>query len=152
MKIHALIFLAVATCTSCTRTTVTVTQSSPINGTWRMFAAKMIKGKDTTITFPVEGQEMIKILNNTHFAFFKHDLQHGKDSTKAVYDTGSGTYTLDGETYTEHLTYCNYREWEDKDFTFNLQVKKDTLIQKGIEKIEGLQVNQEIIEMYVRVP
>jgi hypothetical protein len=117
-----------------------------------MFAAKIIKGKDTTITFPVEGQEMIKVLNDSHFAFFKHDLKHGTDSATAVYDSGAGTYTLSGEIYTEHLDYCNYREWENKSFTFNLQVKQDTLIQKGIEKIDSLQVNQEIIEMYVRVP
>jgi hypothetical protein len=143
-NIYALI--AIVTITACN------TPVKPINGTWRMFAAKMIKGTDTTSTFPVEGQEMIKIINNTHFAFFKHDLKHGTDSAKAVYDTGGGTYTLVGDVYTEHLDYCNYREWEDKSFTFNLQIKQDTLIQKGIEKIEGLQVNQEIIEMYVRIP
>src|SRR4051812_14837745 len=103
MKIPVLIIAAIAACTSCTnsRTVITVTDKSPVNGTWRMFSARVIKGNDTTTTFPVEGQEMIKILNNTHFAFFKHDLKHGKDSSNNVYDTGGGTYTLDGEKYTE---------------------------------------------------
>jgi hypothetical protein len=145
MKIYVLALIVITACNA------PVKPTSPVNGTWRMFAAKMIKGKDTTSTFPVEGQEMIKVLNDTHFAFFKHDLKHGADSAKAVYDSGAGTYTLNGGVYTENLDYCNYREWENKSFTFNLQVKGDTLIQKGIEKIEGLQVNQEIIEMYVRI-
>ena len=66
------------------------------------------------------------------------------------FDAGSGTYTLDGEAYSEHLAYCNYREWENRDFHFNLRVHNDTLIQTGIEKIDSLNINQEILEIYVK--
>ena len=55
------------------------TQDSPIMGTWRLLSGKLIKGKDTTYTDYTKGQEMIKIINKTHFAFLRHDLKHGKD-------------------------------------------------------------------------
>jgi hypothetical protein len=148
MKNATLIILTVAAFLSCN----TPVQPA-VNGTWKLFASSMIKGNDTTVTYPVSGEEseMIKVLNGDHFAFFKHDLKHGKDAARVIFDSGAGRYTLKGDVYTEFLDYCNYRDWEDKTFTFNLQIKQDTLIQRGVEKIEGLNINQEIIEMYVRV-
>lgn len=122
---------------------------SSIAGTWKLVSSKIISKGDTTITFPIANQEMIKMFTDKEFAFFKHDTNHAsKDS--AVFDAGSGTYTLNGEAYSEHLTYCNYREWENRDFHFNLRVQNDTLIQTGIEKIDSLNINQEILEIYVK--
>jgi hypothetical protein len=124
--------------------------ANKLNGSWQLVSSqKIIKG-DTTTTTPKEGQEMIKIFNDTDFAFFTHDLKHGKDSATAVYSSGSGTYTLKNDKYHEHLVYCTYREWENHDFDFTLQLKKDTLIQTGIEKIDSLKIDQQIIETYVR--
>jgi len=121
-----------------------------LNGTWKLVSAKTITGKDTLITFPVKGQEMIKMFNGTHFSFFKHDLKKGK-TPAAAFDCGAGTYKLSGEDYTEHLAYCSYRDWENLDFKFKLQMKNDTLIQRGIEKIDSLHVNHEIIEIYAKM-
>lgn len=105
--------------------------------------------EDTVNTYPVPNQEMIKMFTEKEFAFFKHDINKAaKDS--AVFSAGSGTYTLNGEEYSEHLTYCNYREWENHDFHFNLKVSNDSLIQTGREKIDSLGVDQEIVEIYVR--
>ncbi len=125
------------------------TTSNSITGTWKLASSKIISKGDTTITFPVANQEMIKMFTEREFAFFKHNTNRtSKDS--AVFDAGSGTYTLDGENYSEHLTYCNYREWENRDFHFNLRVQNDTLIQTGIEKIDSLNIDQEILEIYVK--
>lgn len=121
-----------------------------LTGTWQMISAKAVTNKDTAITFSAKDQKMIKIINGTHFAFFSHDLKKGKDSA-AVFDSGAGTYSLSGNIYTEHLEYCNYREWEGRSFTFSIQLGKDTLIQRGIEKVESLNINREIIEEYVRI-
>lgn len=104
---------------------------------------------DTIDTSPVKSVEMIKIINDTHFAFFKHDLNQGK-KIEAVFDAGAGTYKLSGETYTENLEYCNLRDWENHSFDFTLKLTADTLTQRGIEKIDNLNVNREIIEIYVR--
>ena len=123
-----------------------------VAGTWRLVTAQTITKGDTVTTFPVAGQEMIKIFTaDNQFAFFRHDVNLGKDST-AYYDSGSGTYTLSGDNYSEHLAYCSARGWENKDFHFTLQVKKDTLVQKGIEKIDSLNIDHEIVEIYSRKP
>jgi hypothetical protein len=85
---------------------------------------------------------MIKIINDTHFAFFNHDLNNGKDST-AVFFGGGGKYTLKDSVYTENLEFFNNRQWENG-------IKNDTLTQKGIEKVEKLGIDRIITEKYVR--
>jgi hypothetical protein len=53
--------------------------------------------------------------------------------------------------YTEHLEYCSAREWEGNDFSFQIDIKNDTLIQSGVEKVESAGVNRINIEKYIRV-
>ncbi|MEE1946966.1 hypothetical protein VRU48_17715 [Pedobacter sp. KR3-3] len=103
-------------------------------------------------TYPVKGeiQETLKMFNGSHFSFFTHDLEKGKVKTPA-FSAGAGTYSLSGNAYSEHLIYCSYRDWENTKFKFTLTLKNNTLIQKGIEKIDSLNVNHEIIEVYVKV-
>ena len=127
-----------------------VPAASGIEGTWKLVSSIKVIKADTTATYPVKGQddEMIKIVNGSHFAFFKHDL---KKEGKPIFDSGAGTYKLTGDSYTENLDYCNYREWEGHSFNFKVSFKGDTLIQKGIEKIEKLNIDQEIVETYVKV-
>ncbi|PSL24994.1 hypothetical protein [Chitinophaga ginsengisoli] len=147
-------FIAIAmsllSCSQQQEASSAATSTSPLTGTWKLLSAKSIQGKDTTITAPVAGQETIKIFNDSYFAFFTHDLNHGADST-ATYGSGSGTYTLVKDVYSEHLEYCSYRGWENKDFSFVMQVSKDTITQSGIEKIDSLNINHEIVETYVRI-
>jgi hypothetical protein len=147
-------FIAIAisllSCSQKKEASSAATSTPPLTGTWKLISAKSIQGKDTTITAPVAGQETIKIFNDSYFAFFTHDLNHGADST-AVYGSGSGTYTLVKDVYSEHLEYCSYRGWEDKDFSFVMQISKDTIIQSGIEKIDSLNINHEIVETYARI-
>ncbi|GLU55305.1 hypothetical protein [Dyadobacter frigoris] len=135
---------------SCTEKIDTKIETAPsIAGTWTLVSSKVITKGDTVATFPVTGQEMIKIFNENTFAFFKHDLNGGKGEA-AIFDSGAGTYELKDGNYSEHLAYCNYRDWENRDFKFKLRVQNDSLIQTGIEKIDSLNVNQEIVEVYVR--
>ncbi|MDB5001592.1 MAG: hypothetical protein JWR76_2669 [Mucilaginibacter sp.] len=130
-------------------TAVKEVPSAPIQGTWKMLSAVTVTKGDSVYTYPVKGQEMIKIINNSHFAFFKHDIKGG--GSKPIYDTGAGTYKLDGDNYTENLQYCNYREWEDHSFNFKITFKGDTLIQRGIEKIDSLKIDHEIVETYIKL-
>lgn len=152
-----MIALAFASCgekkTTVTTTTVATTEGLPLTGTWKLAYSKMIKNGDTSTTYPVAGKqtEMIKMFNGSHFSFFSHDLKKGADSATAAYSSGAGTYTLTGDQYEEHLQYCSFRGWEDKHFTFTLTLQNDTLLQRGIEKIDSLHVNHEIVEAYTRV-
>jgi hypothetical protein len=125
-------------------------KSMPIVGTWRLLSGTLIEKGDTVVTDYTKDLSFIKIINDSHFAFFSHDLKNGKDSLD-VFSAGSGTYVLVDSTYTEHLEYCSAREWENHDFKFTLTLKNDTLVQQGIEVIEDAGVNRLNIEKYVRM-
>jgi hypothetical protein len=124
--------------------------NNPLIGTWQLLSGTLIEKRDTTITDYTTNVSFIKIINDTHFAFLQHDLNKGKDSA-AVFVSGGGRYSLTDSTYTESLEYCSAREWEGNDFTFTISINKDTLIQKGIEKVESAGVNRVNIEKYIRV-
>lgn len=151
MKMKLLSLILIAALFSCDKKTDTseIPAASSISGTWKLVSSKIITKGDTAITFPVKNQEMIKIFNDNTFAFFKHDT-HGAKGDSAVFEAGSGTYELKNEDYSEHLEYCNYRGWENRNFKFKLQLRNDSLIQTGIEKIDSLNIDQEIVEIYVK--
>jgi hypothetical protein len=119
-------------------------------GTWQLIDGTTIEKGNTTVTDYTKDKKFIKVINATHFAFMSHDLNKGKDSATAMYSSGGGTYELVDSTYTEHLQFCNAREWENNDFKFTVTIKNDTLVQKGVEKVESAGVDRVNIERYVR--
>jgi hypothetical protein len=123
----------------------------PLTGTWKLITGTLIEKGDTTVTDYTKNLSFIKIINKDHFAFLQHDLNKGKDTSKAVYVSGGGAYSLKDSSYTEHLEYCSDRQWEGNDFNFTITIKNDTLTQKGIEKVESAGVNRVNIERYVRM-
>jgi len=130
---------------------VTKKTSLPITGTWKLLSGSLIEKGDTTVTEYSGNKQFIKIINDDHFAFLSHDLNKGKDSATALFSAGGGRYSIKDSIYTEHLEYCNAREWENNNFTFTVTIKNDTLIQQGVEKVEGTNINRLNIEKYVRL-
>lgn len=124
---------------------------SGLDGTYKTVENTTIKGKDT-IFFQVDPTmtEMIKRFNVNNFAFFNHDLNTGQDNT-SLFVSGAGTYSWDGDKYSENLDCCIFRPWEGKQFDFKLQINGDTLIQEGLEEIPELGINEYITEKYVRI-
>lgn len=150
-KALPLIIIA-AVIVACTKESKTGTDAKlPIVGTWKLLTGTLIEKGDTTVTDYTKNLSFIKIINDTHFSFINHDLNHGKDSTSAAFSAGAGTYTLKDNNYTEHLEYCNAREWEGHDFSFTIEIKGDTLIQKGIEKVASAGIERLNIEKYIRI-
>lgn len=127
------------------------TSQIPLVGTWQLITGTHIEKGDTVVTDYTKNISFIKIINDTHFAFLQHDLSKGKDSAAAVFVAGGGSYSLNDSMYTERLEYCSAREWEGNDFSFNIEIKNDTLIQSGVEKVESAGVNRINIEKYTRV-
>ena len=126
-------------------------KTAPIVGTWELVSATSTEKDSTTSTFDPT-HKMIKILNDTHFAFLNHALESSKDSTSSTrFNAGGSTYTLVDSTYTENLDYFSDKAWENHKFEFKISIKDDTLIQKGIEKVEKLGIDHIIIEKYKRV-
>src|SRR5215831_1431942 len=101
----------------------------PLIGTWQLVIGITVTKGDSIVTDYTKGQQMIKIINDTHFAFLKHDVNTPKDSS-LHFDAGGGRYTLQGNHYTEHLDFYNDRNWEGKTFQFNVTINGDTLTQK----------------------
>jgi len=126
-------------------------EKTNIQGTWKLIEGITIEKGDSVITDYTKDKSFIKILNATHFAFIGHDLNKGKDAAAAFFSSGGGSYELNDSNYTEHLEYCNAREWENNDFHFTISIHNDTLVQQGIEKIDSIGVNRINIEKYVRL-
>ena len=152
MQKHSVFFLIFSTtlmaCTENLKKDPEVTSTTAIEGTWKLLTATVIEKGDTTITDYTKDKSFIKIINASHFAFLQHGLDKTKDSS---FSAGGGSYLLKGNSYTEHLEYCNAREWEGNDFTFTVTITEDTLVQSGVEKIEAEGINRINTEKYIRV-
>ncbi|KQR71099.1 hypothetical protein [Pedobacter sp. Leaf176] len=148
MKIKFFFFIAFTLLYACKEKTHQVANNQPnIQGTWKLISGTITDRKSGKITNYLANFNMIKIINDTHFAFLKHS-KNPEDSTG--FDAGGGTYLLNGSTYTEHLTYYKNKNWEGKTFDFKLSLAKDTLIQTGLEKVEKEGIDRVIVEKYVK--
>lgn len=146
---NILILLAVLSLFSCVNKDASKKDSDlDIQGTWQLLSATTIENGRSQTTDYSGKLKMIKMFNHTHFAFLKHSL-NPKDTSS--FDAGGGSFVLDKDDYTEHLEYYKNKDWEGKTFKFKLAIHKDTLIQKGIEKVEKAGVDRVIIEKYIKV-
>lgn len=143
------LIIAASICLVSCQSQTTTKKTPSLIGTWRLISGTSIAKGDTTVTDYTKDATMIKIINNSHFAFLKHDLNSPKDSSNH-FDAGGGSYTLAGDQYTEHLDYYSDKKWEGKTFTFTVTISNDTLTQQGLEKVEGTGVDHIIIEKYAR--
>ena len=149
-KLMVILIVTGAITTSCKEKAQLSPEASvktPIIGTWKLLKGTLIEKGDTVITDYTKDKSFIKIINDSHFAFLQHGITKGVDSS---FSAGGGTYTLKGDSYTEHLEYCYAREWEGNDFTFTVTISGDTLIQSGVEKIEAQGIDRINIEKYIR--
>ncbi|QIP16593.1 hypothetical protein G8759_30110 [Spirosoma aureum] len=146
VKIVLSVIGAMATLYACNTKETTL----PIVGTWELVSATTTE-KDTTFSTFDPKHKMIKIINSTHFAFLNHAINPGKDSTAGEFTAGGGKYTLVDSVYTEHLEYFSDKAWENNKFRFAVKIAGDTLIQKGVEKVDKLGIDRIIIEKYKRV-
>ncbi len=147
-KIKFVFFLlvAISTLSSCT----TKQNSSSLVGTWELISATTTEGDTSFSTFDPT-HKMIKIINSTHFAFLNHLSTTKTDTSSHEFTAGGGNYTLLDSIYTENLDYYTDKQWENNNFEFVVKISNDTLIQKGIEKIDKLGINRVIVEKYKRV-
>jgi hypothetical protein len=123
---------------------------NPVLGTWQLLTHTEITKGNSVVTDYTKDMKMIKIINDTHFAFLNHTLNTKKDSSNN-FDGGGGAYTIKGDKYTEHLDYYKDKNWEGKSFDFTISVRGDTLIQTGLEKVDKENINRTIIEKYLRI-
>lgn len=150
MKKAIIFALMISPLLSCTTKEPKKGFALPIKGTWQLIRGTIIEKGDTAVTDYTKNLSFIKIINDSHFAFLKHDLSKGTGESKN-FDAGGGTYTLKDSIYTERLEYYKQKEWEGGEFPFTITLKNDTLTQTGTEKVESTGVNRVNTEVYVRL-
>ncbi len=148
------IALCLLICISCSKKSDTsVANKLYIQGTWKLISNTIYTG-DKVERKSLQGQKTIKIINENYFSFLTHDVKDGQDPEfvpKKVFVAGGGPYVLEGSRYTETLEFCSARQWENNDFSFEVEVRGDTLFQIGMEVLKDLGVNQKIEEIYIRI-
>lgn len=118
---------------------------SAIEGTWKMTYAE-IRENDSIQVKDLSATDFIKIINRSHFAFFNQER-----GTQENFTAGAGTYSFDGSKYEENLDFINFVDYRGHTFSFDVEIKGDSLIQQGYEKIEASGVDRYILEKYVRI-
>ncbi len=121
------------------------TINNNIIGTWKLVYGE-IREHDSITIKDTSTSEFIKIINETHFAFFNQNLKNSED-----YYAGAGTYTLNENDYVEVLSFFKNESFRGHTFAFNLEIKGDTLIQSGIEEIKETNIKRHIIEKYIKI-
>ncbi|MEN7551295.1 hypothetical protein AAG747_25480 [Rapidithrix thailandica] len=126
-----------------TKTPVTISENPhPLLGTWKMVYGE-IREKDSLQVKDMSKSEFIKIINDSHFAFFNQEPGN--------FYGGGGTYSLNGDQYTETLSYTGAEEVRGHSFPFTIEIKGDSLIQYGRELVEEANMDRHIVEKYIRV-
>jgi hypothetical protein len=120
-------------------------KTNSIEGTWKLTYAE-IRENDSVQVKDMSSTDFIKIINQSHFAFFNQE--RGTDEN---FTAGAGTYEFDGSNYVENLDFINYLDYRGHSFSFEVEIREDSLIQQGQEKIEESGINRYILEKYVRV-
>ena len=122
-------------------------KKNAIEGTWRVVVGTM-KTADTTINYSQTTLFGMKMIVGNQWAIFGQPL--GGGDTMAYY--GGGTYTLEGNIYTESIKYNILKSRVGRTIPFEIEVRDDTLIQKGPPKTtQNAPSTWELYEVWVRV-
>ncbi|MDO5978095.1 lipocalin family protein [Flavivirga spongiicola] len=144
--LYIIVFLTLIACKKEEKVTeVDKHKTNGIIGTWKMVYSEIKEG-DSLQVKDLSKSEFIKIINKTHFAYFNQN----KEAPRNFYGAG-GTYTLKNNKYIETLTYAAWDAYRDKDFPFTIEIKKDTLIQYGVEEIKEANIKKYIVEKYIKI-
>ncbi len=114
-------------------------------GTWKMIYGE-IRENDSLQVKDLSETDFVKIINKGHFAFFNQD-----HSDSEGFYGGGGTYRLEGDQYTETLSYTRVAAIRGHSFPFTIEIKGDTLIQYGLEEVKEANIKRNILEKYIRI-
>lgn len=129
---------------SCGHKQISNSQNS-IKGTWKMVYAKIIEN-DSIKLKDLSKTTFVKIINDSHFSFFNQENTGNKN-----FYSGAGTYNIKERSYIEKLEFTSVETIKGHEFLFQIEIKGDTLIQSGIEKIEAAGINRQIVEKYIKL-
>jgi hypothetical protein len=99
-----------------------------LEGAWELDYA-VYKDQQGKIVQEIKGadEKSLKILSERHFSF----ITQGKDGKFVV--AGAGTYSLEGNKYTEAVTYSSLDRLMGKKYQFTCQIKNGIWFHTGSE-------------------
>jgi hypothetical protein len=120
--------LLIAILTISTGTTFNPKKDSvTIQGTWQLVSSKYGPSASGFTDFP-EIMRRIKVINETHFIWVQYDTL-----SRRVVSSAGGSYTMNGNTYTESLDFGqSMDEYLKKSHAFTIKVEGDMLFQTGL--------------------
>ena len=150
MKNTLLLIVTFLTLNSCSGdkkidNTTDTNEENLIEGSWKLVYAH-IEENDSIQVKDLDKTDFIKIINTDHFAFFNQDKGSSEN-----FVAGGGTYTFDGNDYIETLDFISAVDYRGNVFPFKAEIKGDSLIQQGHEKIEEAGLDRYIVEKYIRI-
>ena len=125
-------------------------KKNKLEGVWELVSAKSTS-PDTTIEITQADWKQIKVVTKSHFVWIGQEpnrakfLKGGIDSellaAAKTFGAGGGTYTLEGDTYTEHIEFFLEPNYVDTSIPFKCQIEGDQWIHSGtIGEIELYEV------------
>jgi hypothetical protein len=118
-------------------------------GTWQMVQMQMVEGSKVTNYFSDRySVNQIKMWSDNHFIF----VGKYRVDTTTSYRYGVGTYTLNGNLYTENILYHFDKYYEGTKNKIWLEIKKDTLLHIfPVDDLGKPNQTKHWVEKYVRL-
>ena len=122
---------------------------SRLEGTWKLVEYRSIVDGEIAWTIPGNAEgEQLKSWSGEYFMFVGKFISDG--TTTPNY--GSGTYTLKGNHYTEHITFHVSEDYVGTDERLLMEFKGDTLMQINPVNVDwSYDKDNYRMERYVRV-
>ncbi len=116
-----------------------IAQTNVVQGTWQLVSYDhgqgLKNGED-------DHHQELKMISSKHFVWVLYD-----GNKKKTLASGNGTYTLEGQSYVEHVDFIDVDpKLIGKDQSFTIKVEGDTLSQSGV-----LSDGTHIVETWKRV-
>ena len=128
-----------------------------VEGTWELVTVKE-KSPDTTIDYSRTGFRQIKIITPSRFAFLNQKTGDEKFTGEGTdeqvlkrartFFAGGGTYTLEGDTYTEHIEFFLHPNFVGMSIPFKIKIEADRLIQTGTMPYKAAGLGDRDIDLY----
>jgi hypothetical protein len=131
--------------------------ASRLEGTWDLIETRSTP-PDPNFNFAEWHQ--IKILTSTHWVYLSQKRMAPTMTSFAndtellaaakTFGAGGGTYTLDGDTYTEHIDFFSTPNYVGKSIPWKIRWEGDEWIQTGTFPVKALGLGDQDIELSER--
>ena len=128
-----------------------------LEGVWEFVSAK-ITSPDTTMQIEPSNWTQTKVITKSHWVFVAQVPNRAKISgarsdaelisMARTFFGGGGTYSLEGDTYTETVQYFSNPNYLSASLSWKIEIKGDQLIQSGTYPAKSIGLEEHDVELY----